>query len=72
MLLYNFGDTLGRLATAMIQINKSSKKTLAIMATLRVVFIFIFPMCHIERVGGNVPTIIKHDWIYAIIMLIFR
>lgn len=42
------------------------------MATLRVVFIFIFPMCHIERVGGNVPTIIKHDWIYAIIMLIFR
>ena len=42
------------------------------MATLRVVFIFIFPMCHIERVGGNIPTIIKHDWIYAIIMLIFR
>jgi equilibrative nucleoside transporter 1/2/3 len=71
MLLYNFGDTLGRLATAMIQINKSSKKTLVILATLRVVFIFIFPMCHIERVGGNVPTIIEHDWIYAIIMLIF-
>merc|ERR1719277_1930723 len=72
MLLYNIGDTMGRLATAMVSISPDSKRTIMALTTSRLVFWIIFPLCNINRIGDGIPTLITQDWLYSLIMFIFR
>ena len=72
MLLYNVGDTMGRLSTSLVAIKPSRKKTIMILSSCRVIFWLLFPICNIDRIGGNVQTLITEDWIYALLMLLFR
>ena len=72
MLLYNVGDTMGRLSTSLVTIGPEYKRTIIVLTSSRLVCWILFPICNIDRVGTAIPTVITQDWIYALLMLLFR
>jgi len=70
-LLFNIGDTLGRMISSKIQIPSLLKpRLLFFLCLLRFLFIPLFGFCHFPNTNGY-PYLFKNDFIYAFIVLIF-
>ncbi|CAM2721714.1 unnamed protein product [Rotaria socialis] len=70
-LLFNVGDTLGRMISAKIQIPSILRsRLLFFICLLRFIFIPLFGLCHFPNTNGF-PYVFKNDFIYASIVLLF-
>jgi len=70
-LLFNIGDTLGRMISSKIQLPSLLKpRLLFFLCLLRFLFIPLFGFCHFPNTNGY-PYLFKNDFIYAFIVLIF-
>ncbi|CAF1220138.1 unnamed protein product [Rotaria magnacalcarata] len=70
-LLFNVGDTLGRIISAKIQIPSLLRaRLLFFICLLRFIFIPLFGLCHFPNTNGF-PYVFKNDFIYASIVLLF-
>jgi equilibrative nucleoside transporter 1/2/3 len=70
-LLFNIGDTLGRMISSKIQIPSLLKPRLMFFLCLsRFLFIPLFGFCHFPNTNGY-PYIFKNDFIYAFLVLFF-
>ncbi|CAF4983367.1 unnamed protein product [Rotaria sp. Silwood1] len=70
-LLFNVGDTFGRMISSKIQIPSLLKpRLLFFLCLLRFSFIPLFGLCHFPNTNGF-PYIFKNDYIYAFIVLLF-
>jgi equilibrative nucleoside transporter 1/2/3 len=70
-LLFNLGDTLGRMISSKIQIPSLLRaRLLFFLCALRFLFIPLFGFCHFPNTNGY-PYVFKNDFIYALIVLFF-
>jgi len=70
-LLFNLGDTLGRMISSKIQIPSLLKpRLLFFLCCARFLFIPLFGFCHFPNTNGF-PYIFKNDFIYALFVLLF-
>ncbi|CAF0937705.1 unnamed protein product [Rotaria sordida] len=70
-LLFNAGDTLGRVISSKIQMPSLLKpRLLCFLCLLRFLFIPLFGLCHFPNTNGY-PYIFKNDFIYGLIVLLF-
>ncbi|CAF1462440.1 unnamed protein product [Adineta steineri] len=70
-LLFNVGDTLGRMISSKVQIPSLLKPHLLFsICVLRFLFIPLFGLCHFPNTNGF-PYVFKNDFIYAGIVLLF-
>ncbi len=70
-LLFNLGDTLGRMISSKIQIPSLLKpRLLFFLCGARFIFIPLFGFCHFPNTNGF-PYIFKNDFIYALFVLLF-
>lgn len=70
-LLFNIGDTLGRIISSKIQIPSLLYPRLLFLICLsRFVFIPLFGFCHFPNTNGY-PYLFRNDFIYAGLMLLF-
>ena len=70
-LLFNLGDTLGRLLTMKFQYPSSLyPRLLFLFCCLRIGFTFLFGFCYFPNRNGY-PYAFRHDVFYALLMLLF-
>ena len=70
-LLFNSGDTIGRIISSKIQIPSLLKPRLLFsLCLLRFSFIPLFGLCHFPNTNGY-PYVFKNDFIYASIVVLF-
>jgi equilibrative nucleoside transporter 1/2/3 len=70
-LLFNIGDTLGRIISSKIQIPSLLRPRLLFsLCLLRFLFIPLFGFCHFPNTNGF-PYVFKNDFIYALMVLCF-
>jgi hypothetical protein len=70
-LLFNLGDTLGRMISSRMQMPSLVKPRLLFAICLsRFIFIPLFGFCHFPNTHGF-PYLFKHDLIYALLVLLF-
>ena len=60
-LVYNIGDTIGRLLTNFCQVpSRDSPFKIYLFSALRLVFIVLFPLCNVQRMpSATLPTLIN-------------
>ncbi|CAG5088000.1 Oidioi.mRNA.OKI2018_I69.PAR.g11698.t1.cds [Oikopleura dioica] len=71
-LVYNIGDTIGRLMTNFCQVpSRDSTISIYLVSALRLIFIVLFPLCNVQRMpSATLPTLISSDIGYAVLVLL--